>query len=33
MRTAAMLEMNYSTFKRRLKKHGIILGQDEQEDL
>jgi DNA-binding NtrC family response regulator len=33
MRTAVMLEMNYSTFKRRLKKHGVILGQDEQEDL
>jgi len=33
MRTAAMLEMNYSTFKRRLRKHGVILGQDEQEDL
>jgi DNA-binding NtrC family response regulator len=33
MRTASMLGMNYSTFKRRLKKHGVILGQDEQEDL
>jgi DNA-binding protein Fis len=30
MKTASMLGMNYSTFKRRLKKHGVILGQDEQ---
>ena len=27
MKTAAMLGMNYYTFKRRLKKHGIILEQ------
>lgn len=32
MKTAAMLGMNYYTFKRKLKKHGLALGMDDAED-
>ena len=32
MKTASMLGMNYYTFKRRLKKHGIDAGVDDADD-